>query len=375
MGVVKTKILQLVPMLNNIRHYKTQLVGFSLLVLTLTLYRNYTPQASNDTDTTKPPSTYRELRVFTWASFFHPTFIKEFEKQHQCHLLFDYFDSNETMLAKILSGGAHYDVITPSSYMVDALIKKDLLSPLDFDQIPLTKHLDGRYSKKLASQNLDHAIPMSISYSGLGYINSRLSPQPTWAALETPGLKGRISLLNDYREVIGAALLSLGLDPNTTEPDDILKASQKVITWKKQVAVFDSESYKMGMSSGEFLLCHAYSGDIFQVQENRTDVGFFCPQEGSLLSIEEAVIMRTSTEKALAHKFMNALLEPKNCLLNMLKHHTICPNVTIYDEIQKQKLALTLTSEQINKSVLIEDLGIHNTLYQNAWETIRFAPQ
>lgn len=325
------------------------------------------------TSDSKAPSSQRTLRVFTWASFFHPTFIKEFEEKHNCHLLFDYFDSNETMLAKLVSGGAHYDVVTPSSYMVDALVKKGLLDKLNYEKIPLSQFLDLRYTTKLSAENLSHSFPMSISYSGIGYIKSRLDPVRSWKAFEMEEIRGRVSLLNDYREVIGAALCSLGYSPNSTEPEEINAAIQTVLRWKQQVAIFDSESYKMGMSSGEFLLCHAYSGDIFQVKENREDVGFFCPEEGSLLSIEEAAILKRSQEKELAHHFINDLFQPKYCLLNMLKHHTICPNTTIYDEIETRNLALTLSSEQIEKSVLIEDLGQANTLYQDAWEVIRFS--
>lgn len=328
---------------------------------------------SADPESLQEHTPQRSLRVFTWASFFHPTFVKEFEEKHHCHLLFDYFDSNETMLAKLLSGGAHYDVVTPSSYMVDALIKKGLVSKIDYDQIPLSQFLDQRYTNKLSPLNLDHSFPMSISYSGIGYINSRLNPIRSWKAFETEGIRGRVSLLNDYREVIGAALCSLGYSPNTTDPEEVKAAVQAVLRWKAQIAIFDSESYKMGMSSGEFLLCHAYSGDIFQVRENREDVGFFCPEEGSLLSIEEAAILQQSQEKELAHQFINALFEPKYCLLNMLKHHTICPNTTIYEEIEQRHLALTLSSEEIEKSVLIEDLGSSNHLYQDAWEVIRFS--
>lgn len=316
----------------------------------------------------------KQLRIFTWAAFFHPDFVKAFEEKYHCHLLFDYFDSNETLQAKLLSGATRYDLVTPSSYMVDALAKEGLISPLNLCKIPLYHDLDVRYTKKLSQDHLALALPISVSYSGIGYLTTKHRPERSWSAFLDPSIKGRMTLLNDYRETLGAALLALGKNPNTKEKEEIEEAKRLVKLWREQSAIFDSESYKMGMSSGEFLLCHAYSGDIYQVRENRSDVGFFCPVEGAIVSIEEICLLEQSEEKALAHAFISALMEPQNALLNMQKHHMLAPYTSIYKEVEAQEIALTLSQEEIEKSVLIEHLGEASILYQEAWKEIRFAP-
>ena len=128
---------------------------------------------------------------------------------------------------------------------------------------------------------MDHSVPYMITNTGIAYLKSKVKDfEPSWAMFDRADLKGRMVMLNDMRETIGAALKFLGYSLNTRNEEELAKARDVVLGWKKNLAKFENEQYKSGLASGEFLLVHGYSGDILQVQAENPDVAFAMPREG-----------------------------------------------------------------------------------------------
>ena len=251
------------------------------------------------------------LHVYTWADYFKPELLKRFETEHRCRVVIDTFDSNEAMYAKIKAGATGYDLLTPSSYMVGVLFAQGLLQPLDAALIPNRKNVDPEYLKIALDPQMHHSVPYMLVKTGLAYRKSRVKdPVASWTMLDRADLKGRITLLNDMRETIGAGLKSLGYSLNTTDETQLAEAREVVIRWKRNAAKFENEQYKSGLSSGEFLLVQGYSGDILQVQAENDDVAFVIPQEGTSIACDELVIPKTAKEVALAHAFIDFLHDP-----------------------------------------------------------------
>ena len=220
------------------------------------------------------------LHVYTWADYIKPEIVARFEKDNACKVVIDTFDSNEAMYAKIKAGATGYDIITPTSYMVSLLQAQGMLQPLDKTLLPNTGHVDSDYLKIAIDKTMDHSVPYMLTNTGIAYLKSKVRDfEPTWAMFDRADLKGRMVMLNDMRETIGAALKFLGYSLNSTSEEELAKARDIVLGWKKNLAKFENEQYKTGLASGEFLLVHGYSGDILQVQAENKDIAFAMPKE------------------------------------------------------------------------------------------------
>jgi spermidine/putrescine transport system substrate-binding protein len=317
------------------------------------------------------------LHVYTWADYFEPELLKRFEAEQRCRVVIDTFDSNEAMYAKIKAGATGYDLLTPSSYMVGVLFSQDLLQPLDAARIPNRRHVDPEYLKIALDPQMHHAVPYMLVNTGLAYRKSKVKdPIASWSMLDRADLKGRITLLNDMREAIGAGLKSLGYSLNTTNETQLAEAREVVIRWKRNAAKFENEQYKSGLSSGEFLLVQGYSGDILQVQAENDDVAFVIPQEGTSIACDELVIPKTAKEIALAHAFVNFLHDPEVAAENTRFLSYLCPNRAAYEKLSpevRNNPAIFLDEAVRARSEIVRDLGKDNAKYVKVWDEIKAA--
>lgn len=318
------------------------------------------------------------LHLYTWQDYLDPELVTAFEKANQCRIKIDTFDSNETMYAKIQAGSGGYDIIFPSSYQVALMAQNKHIIPLDKAKLPnVTKHFDPAYGSLLLDTNLTYNVPYAITFTGLAYRKDKIGKAPvgSWACLDSPELKNRISLLNDMRETIGAALKTLGYSLNTSNPDELAKARDVVLRWKKNIAKFDNEQYKTGVASGEFIIGHGYNGDVAQVQqEDPEKIGFFLPKEGFSAACDEMVIPTSAKQIDLAYKFIDFLYEPANATKNIEYICTVMPNregiAALPKEIRDNPCIIP-TAEGLKKAEVIKDLGDNNKLYIKIWDEIK----
>lgn len=317
------------------------------------------------------------LHVYTWADYVKPELITRFEKENNCKVVIDTFDSNEAMYAKLKAGASGYDIITPSSYMVKVMFEQGMLQKLNHAKLPNIKHVDPVYLNVTLDKSMDHSVPYMITYAGIGYLKDRVEDvKPSWSVVEREDLKGRVTLLNDMRETIGAALKYLGYSLNTTNEEELAKARDVVIGWKKNIAKFENEQYKTGLASGEFLLTHGYSGDILKVQEENENVEFMIPEEGFSLASDDLVIPKGSKNVELAHKYINFLTSPKVAAENTEYITYLAPNKDAYPLLSEEIRSNPgiFPPEEIRaKGEVIEDLGEKNELYVKIWDEIKAA--
>jgi spermidine/putrescine transport system substrate-binding protein len=317
------------------------------------------------------------LHVYTWADYVKPELVQRFEAERKCKVVIDTFDSNESMFAKMKAGATGYDVVTPSSYMVSVLFAQGLLQPLDKALVPNRKNVDPEYLKIALDPEMDHSVPYMLTNSGLAYLKSKVKdPVPSWAMLDRTDLKGRMTMLNDMRETIGAALKSLGYSLNTTDDKELAEARDVVVRWKRNLAKFENEQYKTGIASGEFLLVHGYSGDILQVQKENPDVVFAVPREGTSVSCDDLVIPKSAKEKALAHAFINFLQDPDVAAENSNFVSYLCPNAAAYARLDpevRDNPAVFMEAAVRAKSEVIRDLAKDNAKYVKVWDEIKAA--
>lgn len=285
------------------------------------------------------------LHVYTWCDYFSPEVVEKFEAENNCVVKFDIFDSNEMMFAKLQAGGGGYDVIVPSHYFIGKMVNENMIQPLDKNALPNLKCLDSKISSKMSSDILKYAVPYLMSYTGLGYNKSRLPDfDGTWNVYQRVDLKGRMTLLDDYAEVIGAASRVLGYsqddldDPEKGDAcmDEVVKL---VLTWRDNIIKFENEQYKNGLSAGEFLVVMGYFSDLAQVIDESPDtLAFVMPREGCLMSCDMLVIPTKANNSELAHKFINFMHEPANAAQTIMDVHTYCPNTEAVKLLDKEAI-------------------------------------
>ncbi|MCB1233079.1 MAG: spermidine/putrescine ABC transporter substrate-binding protein, partial [Verrucomicrobiae bacterium] len=198
-----------------------------------------------------------------------------------------------------------------------------------------------------------------------------------WHLLERPELKGRITLLNDGREVIGAALKTLGYSLNTVADSQLQEAKEIVIKWKANIAKFDSDQYNAGIASEEFYIAHGYSGDLFQAQEENENVRIVVPQEGTSIACDDLVIPTDAPHTDLAYAFINFLCDAGVAAENTEYIYYLAPNKAAYellpDEI-KEESAIFIDPVIRGKSEMIDDLGPEgNAKYNAIWDEVKAA--
>lgn len=318
------------------------------------------------------------LHLYTWSDYLDPEVVSAFEKAHGCTVKVDTFDSNETMYAKMQAGSAGYDVIFPSSYQISLMAHSGMLLPLDKGLLPnVAAHFADNYRHVILNPDMTYNVPYAVTFTGIAYRKDKVGATPidSWACIEDPAFKGRISLLNDFRETIGAALKSLGFSLNSTNIGELQKACAVVQRWKKNIAKFDNEQYKTGIASGEFVLGHGYSGDAAQVMlEDPKNVGFAFPKEGFTAACDEMVIPKTAKEPLLAHAFINFLYDPANAAKNIQFICAAMPNreaLASLPEAYRNNPAILPPQAVLDRAEVLRDLGAFNVLYSRVWDTIK----
>ena len=315
------------------------------------------------------------LHVYTWSDYVKPELIARFEAENNCKVVIDTFDSNEAMYAKLKAGATGYDVITPTSYMVSLMQSQGMLLPLDHSRLPNLSRVDPDYLAIAIDKTMAYSVPYMLTNTGIAYLKSKVKDfEPTWAMFNRSDLRGRMVMLNDMRETIGAALKFLGYSLNSTNPEELSAAKNVVLAWKENLAKFENEQYKTGIASGEFLLVHGYSGDILQVQAENEDIAFAMPREGGAISCDDLVIAKTAKEPDLAHAYINFFHDPAVAAENTEFIQYLCPNKDSYPLLKAEitgNPGIFLTPEIKAHCEILADLGEKNALYVKIWDEIK----
>lgn len=325
----------------------------------------------------KSAANKKTLTVFTWADYLSEDAKAGFEKASNCTVVIDTFDSNEAMLAKLEAGASGYDILVPSSYAVQALKRKGMIISLDHSKLPNLKNVDPDYLTKVADSKMEYSVPYMMAPTCLSYLASKVKdPVESWSMLDRADLKGRITLLDDMREVLGAGLKFLGHSVNSTDPVELAAARDIAIRWKRNIAKFENEQYKTGIASGEFVLVQGYAGDLIQASEENEDMRTFIPKEGSTFSCDDFCIPNDSKQPDLAHAFINYLTDAAVAAENMVWIGYRAPNTKAYTLLSEDFRGSPLLfppAELFAKCQPIADLGDKLSLWTTEWDKVKTA--
>lgn len=316
-----------------------------------------------------------KLNIYIWSAYLPKEVIDKFAAQTGIQVNFDTYDSNEALLEKLQSGVADYDLVVPSDYMVKILIAEKLIQPLDHGKLPNIANLDPRFLDKKFDPRNQYSLPYFWGTTGLGYNKQKLGTVDSWEAAFDPKNKGRILMLDDMREVFGAALKSMGKSLNETDPAVLKQAADKLKKQKRLVATYNSGDFANILAAGDVDVAHGYNGQIAEVVANAPDkLAYVVPKEGATLWMDNVCIPVKARNAENAYRFLNYIMEgPVNAeIVNGVSYASA--NVPARQLIRPEILndiSIYPPDEIIARCEFLEDIGDATTLLDQYWTEIK----
>lgn len=319
----------------------------------------------------------KELHLAIWANYIDPEVYKLFEKEFGIKVIEENIDSNETLIGKLQAGVTGYDLITPSDYAVQILIRQGLLAELDLQKIPNIKNIAQRFRGLYYDPQNRYAIPYMWGTTGIGYNAERVTPT-SWADLfaldHLEKYRNRVSMLDDPREALGAALKSLGYSVNSTDPQQIEEAKNLLLAQKPYLARYDSETYDDFLLTGDLFLAHGWSGEFAKARTQNPNIRYTVPSEGGVIWADNLAIPKTAKNKELAQIFMDFLLRPQiNAkIVNFVRYPSTneAAQAHILPEILNDP-GIYPPDEIWGRLEWLQDLGEATELYERAWLAVK----
>ena len=272
----------------------------------------------------------REVRVYNWSDYIDEEILTDFTKETGIKVIYDVFDSNEVLETKLLAGGTGYDVVVPTGPFLSRQIGAKVFQKLDKSKLPNLSNMWPEISTRTAIY--DPGNEYSVNYmwgtTAIGYNEGKIkermpdAPLNSWDMFFKPEVIAKfkdcgIHVLDAPDDVLPAVLNYLGLDPNSTNPDDIKKATDLVEKIRPNIQKFHSSEYINALANGDICLAIGYSGDILQARDraeeakNGQTIGLSLPKEGAQMWFDQMAIPADAPHVEEAHIFLNYLMKPE----------------------------------------------------------------
>ena len=324
----------------------------------------------------KPTST--ELNLYGWTDYVPQQLLDDFTAAYGIKVNYDTYSSNEEMLAKLQAGASGYDLVIPSDYTVQIMVKQDMLEPLDRSQIPNFANLDPQFTNRDYDPGNKYSLPYQWGTTGLAYDKTKVPSVPkSWADLWDPKYKGKLVVLDDEREVPGMALQVLGFDKNSTDPNQLDQAKQKLIALKPNILLFNSDDPETSLITGEAWAGLVWNGNASLAYQQNPNIEYICPTEGCGIWFDNLAIPKGAPHADAALAFLNFFLEPKESILITKEYPYSNPNKAALDawKISDPKaydayMASSMTNPSADflaHTVPVKDVGDATKLYDQLW--------
>lgn len=345
---------------------------FSLLMIALMLAAPFTAFADGEDAV---PLTGEVVYVYNWNLYIADgsegsiNVNEEFTRRTGIKVVYDLYDTNEIMYTKLKTGGANYDVIIPSDYMIGKLVEEDMLAPLNFDNIPNYQYIDEQFKNRNYDPDNLYSVPYTWGTVGIIY-NTKYVTEPvdSWSLLWDEAYKGKILMFDNSRDAFAISQLLLGQDVNTTSTADLDAASQKLAEQKDLVQDYIMDQVFGKMEHEEAWIAPYYAGDYLTMLENNENLAFCFPKEGYNLFIDAMCIPKNAQNKEAAEKYINFLCDPEIMAANLdfLGYSAPASEAKQYmdEELVASEIAYP-SAEVLERGVTFENLPTDTVQYMN----------
>ena len=320
-----------------------------------------------------------QVIVYNWGEYMDPEVIEQFTKETGIEVIYDEFETNETMYPKVEAGAVAYDLVCPSDYMIKRMLDNDLLAKINFDNVPNIKNIGKTYLEQ--SQEFDPTNEYSVPYTwgtvGILYNKKKVKePVDSWSILWDSKYKDQILMQDSVRDAFAVALKSLGYSLNSTDEKELEEAKDLLIEQKPLVQAYVIDQVRDKMIGNEAAIGVIYSGEAIYTQRENPDLEYVIPKEGSNIWFDSWVIPKNAPNKENAERFLNFLCRPDIALKNFEYITYSTPNEAARklikdDDIRNSKIAFPDISSLKNCETF-QFLGDDaDALYNRLWREVK----
>ncbi len=266
------------------------------------------------------------LNVYNWSTYIDPGMLTRFESERGVRLLYGTYESNEEMLAKVIGGNSGWDVVFPTHSRLAPMARNGLLASLDHARLPALRNLDARFRSPAWDPGLRWGVPYMWNGTGIVYNGAQTPAPQSWAGLWNPNLRGRMTMLDDPEDAIGACLLKLGYPFGSVDERQLQQAKAAAIAQKQLLRAYLNADVRDQLVSGDVIEAQLWSTTAAQAIQGNAKLGFAYPEEGYPLYCDCAAILRESKRYDLAHEFLEFLLRPDVAAANARVAETATAN-------------------------------------------------
>jgi spermidine/putrescine transport system substrate-binding protein len=315
-----------------------------------------------------------KLYLYNWTYYTPDSVLRQFEEEYKCEIVYDTYASNEELYAKLLSGGTGYDLVVPSGDYVSIMIKQNMLEKIDKSKLSNLGNIDPSVLQKaIYDPGMEYSVPYYFGAAGIA-VNTARVPQyeKSWSIFSRTDLQGKMTMLDDMREVLGDALVHLGYSVNTTNPEEIAAARDLVNnSWKPNLVKFDAEAFGKGFADEDFWVVQGYAEVVYEEisEDQRATTVFFIPPEGGPAYIDSMCLLKGAKNVDLAYKFIDFIHRPK--IYAEFTDYFGFPATANIPARALKKVIPYYQAEELTNVELKDDVGETLALYDEAWLTIR----
>ena len=338
-------------------------VAIILILFCLAFYLQKSSSSGSQSD---------KLVIYNWGDYIDPELLTKFTKETGIEVQYETFDSNEAMYTKIKQGGTTYDIAVPSDYMIDKMIKENLLVKLDKSQISGLDNIGDEFLGLSFDPKNDYSIPYFWGTVGIVYNTTMVKQAPEhWKDLWREESRNDIMLVDGAREIMGLGLNTLGYSLNTKNYERLEEVEQKLNSLTPNIKAIVGDEMKGYMIQGDAAIGVTFSGEASEMLSSNEDLRYVVPSEGSNLWFDNLVIPKTVKHKKEAYAFISFMMEPKNATQNAEYIGYATPNkaakALLPDDIKNDKAFYpsekTIANLEVYDNLGEKWLGIYNDLY------------
>ena len=321
------------------------------------------------------PMTGERISVYNWGDYIEPEVIDIFEAETGIKVIYETFETNEDMYAKIAMGGSSYDVIIPSDYMIERMIQENLLQPINWANVPNVANIDPRFMHEDYDPAAAYSVPYTWGTMGILYNTEAVLEAPTsWETLMDETYSMDMFMLNSPRDTLAIALVMCGHELNSTDPADLADAKQLLIDQKPMVLAYVVDEVKDKMIAGEASVALVWSGDATFCMSESDELSYVVPQEGSNIFYDSMCIPHNARNVAGAEKFIDFMCRADVAATNYDYVGYAIPNQAAIElmgaEEYNESPVNNPPQETLDKCRVFRYLGDDTQLYDQIWTEV-----
>lgn len=314
------------------------------------------------------------VNMYNWGQYIDKSVLDEFTKETKINVNYETFVTNEDMYLKLKQNENSYDIVVPSDYMIEKMIKENMLSKLDITKIKNYSNIDKKFLNKDYDKTSEYAVPLYWGSLGILYNKNLIKDKITsWNDLFKEKYKDKIIMLDSSRDSLAVSLIKNGFSMNTRNKKELEIAKKDLIKQKKNILAYLVDETKDNMLLENAEIAVMYSGDATDLVDEDEKFVYVKPKEGTNLWFDSMVITKNAKNKENAYKLINFLIRKDILKKNMEYTHYAVPNQEVIEENELVKEISKVSDEYFKKMEVFKDPSDFVKEYDNIWTDVKSA--